>query len=290
MYIDINGKKRQKVGLHIHTKRSDGALSPEESIASYKEQGYDAIALTDHWIYGESGEADGLTLISGAEYNVGGADAENGVFHIVGLFMEREPELERKTVEGAQQVIDAIHSVNGLAVLAHPAWSLNTPEMIMKLEGIDATEIYNAVSENGQSFRPDSSLIVDMLGCRGRFYPLLATDDAHFYRGIDNGKGFIMAEAPTNSPEDIKKAIVEGRFYASQGPEVHLRREGDNFVVDCSPASKIYFASHVVWCIRVFEGNGLTHAEYKPHPSDKFVRAVVIDADGKSAWTNIIEI
>ena len=290
MYIDIYGKKRQKLGLHIHTTRSDGALTREESLASYKELGYDAIAFTDHWKYGNADRIDGVTVISGAEYDVGGAAAENGVFHIVGLFMEREPDIEKASVKNAQQIIDAIHAVGGLAVLAHPAWSLNTPEMITELKGIDATEIYNAVSEHGQSFRPDSSVIVDMLAGKKVYYPLLATDDTHIYNGVDNGKGFIMVECPTNDPGEIKKAIVEKRFYASQGPEIHIRREGDKFLVDCSPASKIYFASNVVWCWRLIEGEGLTHAEYNIHPSDKFVRAVVIDADGKSAWTNIIEV
>ena len=290
MYTDIYGKKRHKVGLHIHTTRSDGRKTPEESLELYREQGYDAIAFTDHWKYAETKKAGNVTLISGTEFDVGGAGGEKGVFHIVGLFMESQPALDRADVTNAQQIIDAIHAVGGIAVLAHPAWSLNTPDMITELKGVDATEIYNAVSEAGMSFRPDSSLIVDMLACRGVYYPLLATDDTHYYDGIDNGKGFIMVDCPTNEPEELKKAILEGNFYASQGPEVHLRREGNKFIVDCSPASKIYFASNVVWAWRVFDGEGLTHAEYEVHSADKFVRAVVIDADGKSAWTNIIEV
>ncbi len=286
MYIDINGKKRQKVALHIHTTMSDGAWTPERVIASYKELGFDAVALTDHWRYGEAGSVDGVTVISGAEYNVGTSATEKGVYHIVGLFMEREPELSAR--DDTQTVIDKVHEVNGLAVLAHPAWSLNTPEMIMALRGIDATEIYNAVSECGQSFRPDSSIIVDMLASRGVEYPLLATDDAHYYDGADNGKGFIMVESDTNDADSIKKAIMEKRFYASQGPEVHMYRDGDKFFVDCSPASHIFFASNMAWSRRATHGDGLTHAEYEIQPDDIFVRAFVVDSDGKTAWTNIV--
>ena len=288
MYTDLKGKKRQKVGLHIHTTRSDGAWTPEEVLRSYKEQGFDAIAYTDHWKYSGNGECDGLTLISGAEYNIGGGATENGVYHIVGLFMEREPDL--KNDMSARQIIDGVHEVGGLAVLAHPAWSLNTPDMILALRDIDATEIYNAVSEEGESFRPDSSLIVDMLAGRGVKYPLLATDDAHFYCGIDNGRGFIMVESDDNSRESIKKAILEEKFYASQGPEIHLSRDGEKFGVDCSPVSKMYFASNSAWCRRATRGENITHAEYKPTADDRFVRAFVVDAEGKSAWTNIIEI
>ena len=286
MYVDINGKKRQKVALHIHTTLSDGALSPEESLASYRAQGFDAVAFTDHWKYGESGEVDGVTVISGAEYNVGGSATEKGVYHVVGLFMERDPNLERSM--SAQEIIDGVHAVGGLAVLAHPAWSLNTPEMIMQLRGVDATEIYNAVSEVQESFRPDSSLIVDMLACKRVKFPLLATDDTHYYGSRDNGKGFIMVEAETNSPEELKRAIIEERFYASQGPEIHLSRDGDRFFIDCSPVSHVYFVSNLAWARRATHGEGITHAEYNVSADERFLRAFVVDADGKSAWSNTV--
>ena len=162
--------------------------------------------------------------------------------------------------------------------------------MIMQLRDIDATEIYNTVSEKGQSFRADSSLIVDALASRGVVYPLLATDDAHMYEGIDNGIAYIMAEAETNDPETIKRAIVEGRFYASQGPEVHLKREGDVFKVECSPVSHIYFASNAAWSRRATHGENLTCAEYKPLANELYIRAFVVDAEGRSAWTNIIQL
>jgi DNA polymerase III alpha subunit len=288
MYVDLKGKTRQKVELHTHTTRSDGGWTPEAVVRSYKELGFDAVALTDHWKYGESGEVDGITVISGGEYNIGGHASENGVYHIVGLFMDSAPAVSKQ--DSAQYIIDQIHSVGGLAVLAHPAWSLNTPEMIMQLRDVDATEIYNAVSEKGESFRPDSSLIVDMLAARGVDYPLLATDDAHYYNGVDNGLGYIMVEAETNSADEIRKAIEEKRFYATQGPEIHFYRDGDKFCVDCSPASHIYFASNQTWCRRATHGEGLTHAEYKPGSDDVFLRAFVVDADGKCAWSNIIKL
>ena len=63
--------------------------------------------------------------------------------------------------------------------------------------------------------------------------------------------------------QDILSAIKRGDFYASQGPEVHLRREGDRFTVDCSPVSEIIFDTNVSWAKgRAVRGEGLTHAEY----------------------------
>jgi histidinol phosphatase-like PHP family hydrolase len=285
MYIDIKGNKRQKVGLHMHTAVSDGKLTPEETARAYKSLGYDAIAITDHWVYGDHGSFEGMNIISGAEYNIGGHATEIGVYHILALFMDRKPDITR--ADDAQRIIDGVHEVGGLAVLAHPAWSLNTPEMIMSLRDIDATEIYNTVSARQESFRPDSSLIVDMLAGRGVEFPLLATDDAHYYGGIDDGISYIMAECETNSPEDIRKAIVEKRFYATQGPEIIMTREGNRFILDCSPVSHIYFASNASWARRATHGEGLTHAEYVASDEDRFVRAFVVDAEGRQAWTNV---
>lgn len=286
MIKDIFGKTRQKIGLHIHTTQSDGKKTPGETAEIYKESGYDAIAITDHWKYSSFGNIDGLKIINGAEYNIGANSTEKGVYHIVALFCEDEPDIER--TDDAQTIINKIHKANGLAVLAHPAWSLNTPDMIMALEGIDATEIYNTVSEKVESFRADSSLIVDMIIPMGRNYPLLATDDTHFYDGVDNCKAYIMAESDTNDAEGLKKAIVEKRFYATQGPEIHLRREGDKMIVNCSPSEHIYFASNASWAKRSTHKSGAVYAEYDIRSDDVFVRAFCIDKEGRYAWTNAI--
>lgn len=291
MYTDMFGKKRVKVGLHHHTTLSDGHKTPNETAALYRDAGYDAIAITDHWKYGNSQELEGLSILPGAEYNVGANDTLNGVYHILCLFADGEPQVEKEMP--AQQIIDAIHAVNGLAVLAHPAWSLNTPEMIRNLSGIDATEIFNTVSDKGHSRRADSSLIVDMLAVHGTVFPLLASDDSHYYGEgnlADATTAFIMAESDSVDDAALKKAIIEKRFYASTGPEIHLTRDGDTFTVHCSPAQEIVFMTSAAWAPRVTTGENLTTATYTIRPFDTFVRAYVTDKNGKRAWTNIVEI
>lgn len=284
MYTDIFGKKRYKINLHTHTTVSDGRRTPEEVARIYREEGYDAVALTDHWKFGSEGEIDGLKIISGVEYNLPDEDTRTGLFHVVAIGMERDPHIPNDRTVTEQNLIDVIHSVGGLAILAHPAWSLNTPDQILKLHGFDATEIYNSVSEAHMSRRPDSSLIIDMIGAQGCLMPLLAVDDAHYYDG-DACRGFIMLEADSLDQKDIVNAVREGKFYASQGPEVHLLREGDELVVKCSPASEIVFFSDAVWTPRVFVGEGLTEARYTPRSHETFIRAEVTDKDGKRAWT-----
>ena len=53
----------------MHTTISDGRRSLEEALRIYRDAGYDAVAVTDHWIYGAGGSFEGMTILSGAEYN-----------------------------------------------------------------------------------------------------------------------------------------------------------------------------------------------------------------------------
>lgn len=288
MQTDLFGKPRYRVNLHMHTTFSDGKLSPAEAVQRYREAGYDAVALTDHWFFGNESELEDFIVLSGAEYNIGGSDARNGVFHIVGVGMNHAPSVTKHMT--AQEVIDRIHDAGGIAILAHPAWSLNSPEMILSLCGVDATEIYNTVSGVHYSRRADSSLIVDMLAGEGRIYPLLASDDAHYYDGTDECVSWIMAEATDNTKEALLRAIRKKQFYATQGPEIHLFKDGDGYTVRCSPGREIAFFSNGVWSHRVFEGENLTEAHYVPLPHEHFLRAEVTDAKGLRAWTNIIEL
>lgn len=289
MFIDLKGDKRYKVGLHIHTTLSDGVVSPEESCRRYKAAGFDAIAITDHWKYHGQDEIEGLKVISGCEYNLGASDTAVNVMHIVGVGMESAPELTRN--DKRQKIIDCIIEKGGIAILAHPAWSLNTPEEAMELNGFSAVEIYNTVSNVNQSSRPYSGYFIDLLANKDVIYPLIATDDVHYYNGEDDTKSFICVRAESDSQEDILKAIKNEDFYASQGPQLFVRREGDKIIADCSECIMIDFLSNSAWGPdRITRGEHLTHAEYQIKGHDKWVRVEVHDKDGNYAWSNIIRV
>lgn len=287
MMVDRFGKRRYKVNLHMHTTVSDGFLSPADAIARYAAAGYDAVALTDHWSIASTEERGGLLVLSGVEYDTRTFDCRAGVYHILGIGMKDAPAIEK--YDAAQKILDEINRVGGFAVLAHPAWSLNTPEDIMKLEGVAATEIYNTVSGVHESRRPDSSLIVDMLATRGHVLPLTAADDAHYYDN-DDCRSFIMVEADACTEDALMEAIRAGRYYASQGPEIHIRREGDEIVVETSPVREIIFHSNIAWAERVHSGDELTEARHPIGRKECFVRAEAVDADGRRAWSQIVAI
>lgn len=109
--------------------------------------------------------------------------------------------MDEKTAR-RQEVIDAINDCGGMAVLAHPYWSLNTKEDVEALHGFSLLEIYNSVSDVHQSVRPYSGYLVDVLANDGYVLPLIATDDTHYYDGTDDTK-LILWWRRSGSAEDI---------------------------------------------------------------------------------------
>ena len=290
MFIDANGKTWYKGNLHTHTTVTDGKKTPEEVIALYRENGYDFLSLTDHWKHSETRMTDdGMLLLRGCEYNINGADILAGVFHIVAIG-EREPaKLDQKLANGtytAQDIVDAIHAVGGIAILAHPAWSLETCEQILPLNGFDGIEIYNSVSGLPRNCRPYSGEVIDQLAARGKVFTSMCADDSHFYQN-EACMSYIYVQADALTEEAILDAIRAGRVMATQGPRFHVSVEpidgSENRRVHytCDPVSQIVFYTGSVWHdSRSICGENITEGEFILRPFDRFVRAEFIDANG----------
>ena len=290
MYIDKNGDKWYKVGLHIHTTISDGFKSPKEMARIYKNSGFDAVAMTDHWVYHGEDEIEGLKIISGCEYNLGTSNTIHDVMHIVGIGMKEDPKIARESAT-RQGVIDTIKEYGGFAIFAHPHWSLNDKEDAKELKGFSFVEIYNSVSDVYMSNRADSSYIIDSLANDGVIIPIIATDDVHYYNGQDNGISFVMVKAKSAEQKDILTALKGGCYYSSQGPHLAVWREGDQIMCECSPCQKIAFMSNSAWGPdRMVRKDCVERAEYKIKDFEKWVRVEVTDKDSKRAWSNTIKL
>ena len=78
--------------LHTHSDRSDGVLPPAEVCRRYRDEGYDFIALTDHFVglYGypvtdtAPYRGGGFTTLPGAELH-SGAMANGELWHLVAV-------------------------------------------------------------------------------------------------------------------------------------------------------------------------------------------------------------
>lgn len=281
------GKRWLKGNLHAHTTQSDGDKTPEECIALYKAQGYDFLAITDHRKRFAGYEDDSFLVIPAAEYHRNFLkEAPEYAYHITGVGLAHD--IAQDDSFSPQDIVDAIHAAGGFCTLAHPIWSLMTFEQALGLKEYDAIEVYNTISDV-YSGRGYSELYIDMLASRGVYKRITAVDDVHRY-DRDIFGGYIMVQAEHNSWPEIRQALMENRFYASQGPEIkRIQIEGDHVSVELSPVQEVRFMTNSLYNgKRVVFGEGLTHAEYIMAKAERYVRIEARDREGKMCWSNII--
>lgn len=293
-------EKMLKGGLHCHTTRSDGRGTPEEVIRLHYENGYDFLALTDHRYYNYTNFAPDvpITIIPGMEYD---NTFEHGkgfrCFHTVcigpakedGNGYDQDQRLDSgkaKNQEEYQPYLDEIHANGNMTIYCHPEWSSTPARYFEKLEGNFAMEIWNSGCVIEDDMDTDAAYWDEILG-QGKLIYGVATDDGHAMN--HHCKGWVMVRAENNI-NAILAALKDGKFYASCGPEIYNFYVEDGVaVVECSEVSKIRFHSdmHPTRIFRSADGN-LTRAEFKIGEGYKYIRATVIDKDGKYAWTNPI--
>lgn len=288
--------------LHTHSTRSDGVLSPEEVCRRYRAEGYDFLALTDHFV-GLFGypivdtlpmRAEGFTTLLGAELH-SGAMANGELWHIlaVGLPADFAPSASpdfhpHPGQETAAELAERAVAAGAFVAIAHPQWSSLTLADARSVTAAHAVEVYNHGCAMGCD-RPDGFAIADLLLAEGRNLSLIATDDAHFSEP-DHFGGWVMVKSEANEPEALLAALKRGDFYSSQGPELRdVRVEGDKLVVECSAVSSVVALGHGI-AGKGVHGHSMTRAEV---PLARFnntpwVRVSVIDAAGKRAWSNPI--
>jgi len=276
-----------KGNTHAHSTASDGRLAPAEVFETYRAAGYDFLALTDHWHVCPEQAYRGMLVMPGVEYDF---SFPTQVLHLVCLFQHAS---DGQGITRGMPHADVIRHVNragGIAIAAHPAWSLNTPRFLESLDGVDISEVYNTMSDepfNGP--RGNSESLLDVTAANGKCFRLVASDDSHAYRG-EQCVSWTVVQAEALTVPCILSALREGRFYATQGPEIrNITVEGDTITVQSSPVCRVTFCSNLYWVKdRCRSGRGLTAQTYSIQPGERFVRVQLTDEDGKKAWSSPI--
>lgn len=286
--------------LHTHSNLSDGVLEPKEVCRRYKAQGYDFLALTDHFVGAfnypiadtKPFRDNSFTTILGAELHSGAM--ENGeLWHIlaVGLPEDFTPSNspvfvpindQESGAEIAKRAVDA----GAFVAIAHPEWSGLTMNDARSIEAAHAVEIYNhgcAVEcDRGRGFHS-----LDQLLSEGKRLTLCATDDAHFAEP-DHFGGWVMVKAEANQPDLLLDALKRGDHYSSQGPDFHNIMWSDKrATIKTSAVERVIIQGQGSASVSV-SGESMTEAEL---PLAKFenspwMRVTIVDAAGKKAWSN----
>lgn len=288
--------------LHTHSTRSDGVLEPEEVCRRYQAEGYDFIALTDHYLgmydYPITDTVpfrnNGFTTLLGVELHIDSMD--NGdIWHVLAVGLPADftpPDVPHfRHIDSAETVTELTNraaETGAFISIVHPHWSGLTEADARRIPAAHAVEVYNhgCAIEND---RGDGHLSLEHMLNEGRKLTMIATDDAHFATP-DHFGGWVMVKATENTPEALLTALKAGDFYATSGPEIHDIRVTDKTVeIDCSEAATITVQGRASAASTIC-GENLTTGTIA---LDRFavspwIRVTVIDHNGKRAWSNPI--
>ena len=286
--------------LHTHSTRSDGVLDPAEVCRRYKAEGYDFIALTDHFIglydypiTDTTGFRDAnFTTILGAELHSGAM--ENGeLWHILAVGLPADfayadvPDFYATSDQETGPALAArARAAGAFVAVAHPEWSGLTTADARSIEAAHAIEVYNHGCATGCD-RPHGFYTLDQLLTEGRKLMLCATDDAHFSEP-DHFGGWVMVKAEENTPEALLAALKAGHHYSSTGPDLWgIEWHDDAVIIDSSAVRSVVVQGQGSAAVAV-HGQSMTRTRVKldRFQDSKWLRVTVTDAAGQRAWSN----
>ena len=203
------------IDLHVHTKLSgDGRSTREKLAVAAASRGLDAIVLTDH---GDCAVCSPERL--GDVWLLPGYECSTDAGHILGLFLDRVPDLARLRAKGpvpAAEAVAAMRECGGVTVLAHPF----SGKKYRAEAPVDCIETVNARA----CFKnPDANIQAEKLAI-SLGLPQTGGSDAHSASEV--GNAYTVIEAPDCSLPALREAVLNGRCSAVFIKNTPRRKKG----------------------------------------------------------------
>jgi len=297
-----------KGNTHTHTVNSDGDSTPDEVVRWYREHDYQFLVLTDHnyltsveGLNAVHGALDKFVVIPGEEVTSRSGDKP---IHVNGLALREQvpPPAPGSVLEMLQRSVDGIRAADGVPHVNHPnfGWAI-TADDLKQLERTRMFEIFNGhpqVNGLGGGGVPSLEEMWDRVLSSGKLMYGLAVDDAHYFKrsGDDSvagpGRGWVYVRAPRLAGPEIVQALERGEFYSSTGVELADFKASDREVVVSVRATS--WSKYRVQFIgrdgRMLAEQQAPKASYVIRGDEGYVRAKVIESNGKLAWTQPIAV
>ena len=297
-----------KGNLHTHTLNSDGDSTPDAVVTWYRERGYQFVVLTDHnyltsvtGLNALHGADDKFLVVKGEEVTDRFGDKP---IHINGLDPERfiPPPGGKSVVDMVQRMIDAIRDARGVPSINHPnfGWAIS-PDELAQVQRTRLFEVFNGhptVNNLGGGGVPGLEDTWDRILSSGKLLYGIAVDDAHSFKRPDDpavprpGTGWVYVRSPTLEPRALVEAIERGEFYSSTGVELRSlesSRTGLSIEVRAQASSK-YRIQFIGRQGRVLSEVTTPTASYTFKGDEGYVRAKIIESNGKVAWVQPVPV
>ena len=303
-----SGHQWFKGNLHSHTLNSDGDSTPDDVVRWYREHGYHFVAITDHNYFTN---VDGLNALHGADDKfvvVKGEEVTDRFgdkpIHVNALdpagFIK--PPGGPSVVAMVQNMIDAIRAARGAPSVNHPnfGWAIS-PDELAQVQRTRLFEVFNGhptVNNLGGGGVPGLEETWDRILSSGKLLYGIAVDDAHYFKRPEDktvprpGFGWVHVRAERLEPRAIVEALERGEFYSSTGVELQaldVTASAMTVTVRQERSSK-YRIQFIGRQGRVLAETTTSPATYTFKGDEGYVRANVIESNGKLAWVQPVPV
>jgi len=295
--------KWYKGNTHTHTLNSDGDSTPDDVVKWYRQHGYQFVFITDHeYVTNVAplndlfGKTDAFLVISGQEVT-DSFDRKPHHINALGVSKVVMPNRLPGTVETLQKNINDVRAIGGIAQVNHPnfGWAL-TAEHLIKLENYSLLEIHNGhplVNNLGGGGSPGAEELWDAVLSSGKVVYGIADDDSHYFKRIGDpnaptpGHGWVYVRAAELTPMSIVEGLRTGNFYSSTGVELsdYSADEKQITVTVRGQVNSKYNIRFIGKNGRILSESISSPATYKIQGNEGYVRAKVLESNGKMAWT-----
>jgi hypothetical protein len=294
-----------KGNTHTHTINSDGDSSPDAVARWYKENGYQFVVLTDHDFVtevrglNEVMAAEGRFLVLSGE-EVSDQDKVTDVpVHLNAINLDKTlvPAGGASVVDVLQRNVDMINAGAGGCTINHPnfCWAFSAKEMA-QVRNFNMFEIFNGhptVNNAGGGGHISAEAIWDSLLVHGLRVSGVASDDAHGFkqwgqRYANPGRGWVMVRADRLDAAELVAALNRGDFYSSTGVTLKdVKSDGKSLsvAIEKPERSATEFSTTFIGARGVLAVSTDTTAVYRFKGGEGYVRAKVVDSNGRMAWT-----
>ncbi len=294
-----------KGNTHTHTINSDGDSSPDAVARWYKENGYQFVVITDHnFVTDVSGinavmGAEGRFLVLSGEEISDQDKVKDVPVHLNAIHLEKTlpPAGGSSVVDVLQRNVDMIAAGAGACTINHPnfCWAFSAKEMA-QVKNFRMFEIYNGhptVNNVGGGGHISAEAIWDSLLVLGLRVFGVASDDAHGYkqwaaRYANPGRGWVVVRADRLDAAELVAALNKGDFYSSTGvslKDVKCDGKSLSVVIDKPERGFTEFTTTFIGAKGILAVSTDTAAVYRFKGGEGFVRAKVVDSNGRVAWT-----
>jgi hypothetical protein len=194
--------------FHVHTRFSDGFLSPIDVVVQAQRRGLDVIAITEHNGLLAANLGRWFSELIGGPTVLIGQEITTHPHHLIALGLAHGVSWD----QSLESAIGAIHAQGGLAIAAHPVGRF-WPAVLPVRHLLDGAEVMHPLAYGGRGGAgwswDEMRQFFQEAGANGNPLTAIGSSDYHFFSPLGICRTLVFAESAR--AEDIMTALREGR-------------------------------------------------------------------------------